>query len=180
MDLQPVCPLEPVAIHVPRDLRDLPDGRGRSPATDVRRNPVLDRPVAGTTRAGMRGPGRSNARATGGEACLDTGKTVRISVAVPSTAGFDRLLPATKAICRCPSRSKGRSWPQNRRESGECRFSAFLCGDVGFWRATNSRVGGRGRYILIILAIVIFSCGARNSLDAADLLAAEAQQHSRR
>jgi hypothetical protein len=50
------------------------------------------------------------------------GKTVRISVAVPLTAGFNRLLPATKAICHCPNRSKGQSWRQNRRESGECRF----------------------------------------------------------
>jgi predicted site-specific integrase-resolvase len=39
-----------------------------------------------------------------------------------STAGFDRLLLATKPIGCCPSRSKGRSWPQNRQESGECRI----------------------------------------------------------
>src|SRR5271154_736641 len=38
-------------------LRDLPDGRNRSPATDVRLNPVLDRPVAGTTRPSMKGLG---------------------------------------------------------------------------------------------------------------------------
>jgi hypothetical protein len=36
-------------------------------------------------------------RATRGEVCVDAGKTVRISAAVPSTADFDRLLPATKA-----------------------------------------------------------------------------------
>jgi len=35
-------------------LRALPDGQGRSLATDVRRNPVLDRPVAGTICAGVR------------------------------------------------------------------------------------------------------------------------------
>jgi len=35
----------------------------------------------------------SRAAPTRGEACRDAGKTVRISVAVPSTAGFDRLLP---------------------------------------------------------------------------------------
>jgi len=38
----------------------------------------------------MRGP-------RGERYCLDAGKTARISVAVPSTAGFDRLLPTTKA-----------------------------------------------------------------------------------
>jgi quercetin dioxygenase-like cupin family protein len=76
----------------------------------------------GSTRCRHEGPGRSNARATRREACRDAGKTVSISVAVPLTAGFDRLFPATKAICRCPNRSKGRSWPQNCRESGECRL----------------------------------------------------------
>ena len=34
-------------------LHHAPDGRGCRVATDVRRHPVLDRPVAGTTRAGM-------------------------------------------------------------------------------------------------------------------------------
>ena len=44
------------------------------------------------------------------------------TILVPPTASFDRLLPALGAICRCPSRSRGRSWSQNCRESGECRF----------------------------------------------------------
>ena len=34
-------------------LCDLPDGRGRGVATDVRRHPVADRSAAGTARAGM-------------------------------------------------------------------------------------------------------------------------------
>ena len=37
----------------PRALCDLPDGRGRGVATDVRRHPVADRSAAGTACAGM-------------------------------------------------------------------------------------------------------------------------------
>src|SRR5271169_1116434 len=39
----------------PRALRDIPDGRGRSAAADVRRRPIADRPAAGAARAGMSG-----------------------------------------------------------------------------------------------------------------------------
>jgi len=42
-------------------VRDLPDGRGRGAATDVRRYPVLDRPFAGTTRPSIRGHEEQNA-----------------------------------------------------------------------------------------------------------------------
>src|SRR5262249_12456450 len=76
------------------------------------------------------GLGKSNARATRGEACRDAGKTVRISVAVPSTAGFDRLLPdegnlplhepVKRAILT--SKSPG---------SGECRIKAMV--ERGEW-----------------------------------------------
>jgi hypothetical protein len=48
----------------------------------------------------MRGP-------QGERACRDAGQTVRISVAVPSTAGFDRLVPAPKAICVARAGQKG-------------------------------------------------------------------------
>jgi hypothetical protein len=39
----------------PWPLCHLPDGRGRGVAADVRRNPVVDRPAAGTARASMSG-----------------------------------------------------------------------------------------------------------------------------
>jgi len=42
----------------------------------------------------MRGQREQIWRSTRGEACLDAGKAVRLSVSVLSTAGFDRLLPA--------------------------------------------------------------------------------------
>jgi Transposase DDE domain group 1 len=41
----------------PWPVRDLPDGRGRGVAKDVRRHPVVDRPAVGTARAGMSGAG---------------------------------------------------------------------------------------------------------------------------
>ena len=43
----------------PWTLRDLPDGRSCGAATDVRRDPVADRPAAGTARPGMSGAGPS-------------------------------------------------------------------------------------------------------------------------
>src|SRR6516162_1577042 len=49
--------------------------------------------------------------------------TTRFIVPVLPTAGFDRLVLALSTICRCPNRSKHRSWPRDRRESGECRLS---------------------------------------------------------
>src|SRR6202011_5491443 len=39
----------------PWPLCDVPDGRGRGAATDVRRNPVADRAAAGTARTSMKG-----------------------------------------------------------------------------------------------------------------------------
>jgi hypothetical protein len=42
----------------PRSLRHFPAGRGGGVATDVHRNPVADRPAAGTTHASMRGAGQ--------------------------------------------------------------------------------------------------------------------------
>lgn len=42
------------------------------------------------------------------------------------TAGFERLLLAIKTIYRCPNRSKGRSWPQNCRQSGEWEMSSLV------------------------------------------------------
>jgi hypothetical protein len=102
--------------HEPRALCDLPDGRGRSVAANVRRHFVTDRPAAGTARTGMRGQRDQARRTTRGPVCLDAGNAVRVTGSVPSTAGFDRaLLPAT-ANWRCPNRSKARSSLQNRRD----------------------------------------------------------------
>jgi hypothetical protein len=49
------------------------------------------------------------------------------SARVSAFRAADRLLGSPLARAepdlRCPIRSKGRSWPRNRRESGECRYS---------------------------------------------------------
>jgi hypothetical protein len=54
-------------------------------------------------------------RATRGEVCLDAGKTMRISVSGPLTAGFERRWLATKQFAVAQANQKGRSWPRTRR-----------------------------------------------------------------
>ena len=46
-------------------------------------------------------------QATKGEVCRDAGKTVRISVAVPSTAGFDHLLLRRRQFAAARASQKG-------------------------------------------------------------------------
>jgi len=53
-------------------------------------------------------------QATMAKVCLDLAKSARFTVPVLSTAGFNRPLLALSTICRCPSRSRERSWPRNR------------------------------------------------------------------
>ena len=102
---------------------DLPDGRGRGVATDVRRHPVADHPAAGTARAGM--TRQPSAPGNEGRGMPWSSKAARFSVGPPSTTSFDGPLLAATAICHCPSRSEARSWPRNGRESGECRLKAL-------------------------------------------------------
>ena len=98
----------------PRALRDLQDGRGRGAVAAAGRHPVADRPVAGTACASMREQRDQMRQVTAAKVCLDLAKSARFTVPVLSTAGFDRPLLAFGTICRCPSRSKERSWPRNR------------------------------------------------------------------
>jgi hypothetical protein len=58
------------------------------------------------------------------KAHLDAGQPAPFGRSAPSTAGFDHHLLAAKAIYRCPSWPKARSWPRSRRKSGECRLSS--------------------------------------------------------
>ena len=53
-------------------------------------------------------------QATSAKVCLDLAKSARFIVSALSTASFNRPLLALSTICRCPSRSKERSWPRNR------------------------------------------------------------------
>ena len=107
----------------PRALRQVPAGRGRGVAADVRGHPVTDRPAARTTRARMRSQRHQMRQATTAEVCLDAVGAARFSAAAWSTGGFEGLLRATSAVAHCSSRSKGRSWPRTRRTSGECRLN---------------------------------------------------------
>jgi hypothetical protein len=112
----------PVLVHF---IRIGPAGRLRSDqVADINRNarpaspesaiPVADCPVAGTTCASMREQGDQTRQATTAKVCLDLAKSGRFTVPVLSIAGFNRPLLALSTICRCPSRSKERSWPRNR------------------------------------------------------------------
>jgi len=96
-----------------RPLRHLPNGRNRGATVDVRRYPVADRPTAGTACASMSGQ-RDQMRQATAKVCLDLAKSARFIVSVLSTASFNRPLLELSTICRCPNRSKERSWPRNR------------------------------------------------------------------
>src|SRR6516162_11266638 len=98
----------------PRPLRHLPNGRNRGATADVRRYPVADRPTAGTACASMSEQRDQMRQATSAKVCLDLAKSARFIVSALSTASFNRPLLALSTICRCPSRSKERSWPRNR------------------------------------------------------------------
>jgi hypothetical protein len=61
-------------------------------------------------------------QATTAKVCLDLAKSARFIVSVLSTASFNRPLLALSTICRCPSRSKERSWPRNRGHLANVHF----------------------------------------------------------
>src|SRR5277367_1252039 len=101
------------------------NGRSRGVATDVRRDPVANRSVAGTARASMKGLRGGKALITIGEVRLDGGKATSSSAPRQPILGYAphgirhggcllRLRP--KKARRSPSRS---------RESGECRLKSI-------------------------------------------------------
>ena len=70
------------------------------------------------TSAGPSAPGSQGGRYASVQA-----NRARFSVAVPSTASFDRLLPAAKAISLAQA-DQGVILVRNRPESGECRLKS--------------------------------------------------------
>src|SRR5271170_1762039 len=98
------------------------DGRNRSPATDVRRNPVLDRPVAGTPRPSMKGLGVERRGPRGQRYTL-----------TKANNEFQRREAGNPRFCApqgirmgdacCADSSKARRWPPPVPEFGECRLS---------------------------------------------------------
>jgi Transposase DDE domain group 1 len=73
---------------VSHDLCDIPDGRSRGVVADFRRNPLADRPVAGTARGGMKGLGDGEALITMGEVRLTEGKATSSSAANKAILGY--------------------------------------------------------------------------------------------
>src|SRR6202049_3443357 len=118
----------------PWALRDLPDGRGCGVSSDVPGNPIADRAAAGTARAGMTRRSEQMRRTTRAEVRPDEGRATRLSASARSTGDFDHLPCTPHTICRCSRRPKGRAWPHNDPESGECRLNAYLYGrDTFYW-----------------------------------------------
>jgi hypothetical protein len=112
-----------------RSLRDIPDGRSRVSATDVRGHPVADRPAADTAR---RHDGR-------GEQMRQTNEGRNMPRYGQSGARqrFGAVKsPASIASCsrwaRCALAKIGQRaiLAHNRRKSGECRISALVPGSV--------------------------------------------------
>ena len=101
----------------PRTLRDLPDGRSRGAATDVRRHAGAERPAAGAARVGMRAS-ETAAAAPRGEECLDASKVARFSASAQSIGSFDRILRPHCGI----TYPKERSLASKSPETGECRI----------------------------------------------------------
>jgi hypothetical protein len=62
-------------------------------------------------------------RTTTAEVRPDAGRATRLSASAQSTGDFDHLPRTRHAICRCSRRPKGRAWPHNDPESGECPVS---------------------------------------------------------
>ena len=97
-------------------------GRGCGTAADVRRHSVADCPPASTARAGMRDQCRQTLQAATAEMRLEPAKSARFSGSVPSDGRLAASIPTVGTIYDCPIPPKGRSWPPNRQESGECRL----------------------------------------------------------
>jgi hypothetical protein len=132
----------------PWPLRDVPDGRGRSVATDFPGNPVADRPAAGTTCAGMKGRWRQMRQTTAAEVRLDTGEATRFRASAQSTGGFDPLLPAGARFAVIQEARKGAILPHNHPECGESRLnqhSNVVVGVLGRTQALSSKPLGRAR-----------------------------------
>jgi hypothetical protein len=106
----------------PRPLRDIPDGRGCSAATDVRRHSVADRSAAGTARTGMIGV-KNNA------GCKRQWRRCALMPANEVHLAFGCSQPPVRSPSvrgqrefSLPERVNGAILSPRRTESGECRF----------------------------------------------------------
>src|SRR6516162_4103304 len=107
-----------------------------------------------TTHARMRGHEEQLRQVMRGEPCLRAGKGVRVSVSALSTASFGSPLARDERDLALPSRSKERSWPQHRRQSGECGFIRLPM----FGRFHDRAASGRRVLDLLGVAVKPVSC----------------------
>src|SRR5580692_7883586 len=84
-----------------------------------------------------------------------------------SKASLDRSCPTRSAICRCPRRPKGRSWPRNYPESGECRLNQNK-GEETMPATVANRQGQRYRSAFVAVAIALLGMGIAGSASSAD------------
>src|SRR6266852_1437172 len=105
----------------PWALRDLPAGRGRSAATDVRRNPVADRPAARTASASMTENWRRVRQTTTVEVRLGSWQSREFWLREANQTAFLAVTrsAASKFCCREAPSDEG-SRPTDS-ESGGCR-----------------------------------------------------------
>ena len=80
-------------------------------------------------------------QATTAKVCLDLAKSGRFTVSVLSTAGFNLPLLALSTICRCPSRSKERSWPRNRGNLANVGLGLSIKFAGRSWRPNHQETG---------------------------------------
>src|ERR1700730_8277517 len=104
---------------------------------------------------------------TTAEVRLDANKAERFNVSAHSTGGFVRLLPTRSAICRCPRRPKGRSWPRNEPESGECGLNQNK-GEGAMPATVASRQAQRYRSAFVAVVIALLGMGIAGSASSAD------------
>jgi len=102
----------------PRPLRHLPAGRGRGIATDVRRDPVADRPVAGAARTSMKALWGRKALTYDGERCV----VMTANDRVPAPQGKANHGFSARAAVRGRTGPKRAKLPPQPRGSGECRI----------------------------------------------------------
>src|SRR3954452_14705960 len=86
------------------------------------RHSVADRPATRAACTGMRDQRRQTLQAATAEMRLDPAKSARFSGSVASNDRPVASILAAGTIYDYPNPPKGRSWPRNRGESGECRL----------------------------------------------------------
>jgi hypothetical protein len=126
----------------PWPLRDVPSGRGRSSAADVRGYPDADCPAAGAVRTGMKGRRDRMRQMTRAEVRLDHGKPAGCSASARSIGCLGRIRRRPRAIAVAEKPQKRPIMASTPRQSGECRLKwiarsprAFVC--LMCWRRTQ-------------------------------------------